>query len=668
MKIVIADDDPINRKYLRALLTHEGHTTIECEDGAATLAYLEQNPCDAVISDILMPRMDGFRLCYEIRKNKTLNNTPVILYTATYLSAADEKAALAMGADRFLRKPAVSEVIVDTLMDPLACRNLDTAVWKSRFATAPAGRTRQVLENRTLLIVRNVLTDPNTRDPAVYRRLGVVSSVAVPLIVEDEALGILNLYTRQEHDFTDEEIEFLLTLSDQAAIAIHNTRLYQDNERRCHEAEELARIGRSLTETLDMKAIGERVVNNVLALFGVQGATLRLRQLDGSMIGFATVGTAFSQLSNGAVLPPEIGLASRAFAVGKPVWSADILHDANTLVSKEMREHIRDSGNGSIITVPLRAHEIPLLAKLLGILGFYTRTAHEFTQDETDFLLTLAGQAAIAIQNAQLYDDSSVAKNELEATNRSLDRSLKQLDSLYTALSPIATSESAEELMSSITDRLMEATGADAALIRLQGNQAGNLPIVAHRGFSSAALARAAEAPPGGSAAWVIHHGEPIIAPDITAERRLSGKFQLQLGLRSCAVLPIGSRGAVRGILHIASRVLGRFDEEQKTHLMAIARQLSIAMENHKLFEEVRASRDELAQAMLHYRKATANFRRCTPSPRRRANRRTSRASWTGRLRKSPRSSASQSSESIFMMRKRCRLRGAQPATKIPSS
>ncbi|MEA2658698.1 MAG: hypothetical protein QOF64_1294, partial [Candidatus Binatota bacterium] len=117
MKIVIADDDPINRKYLRALLTHEGHTTIECEDGAATLAYLEQNPCDAVISDILMPRMDGFRLCYEIRKNKTLNNTPVILYTATYLSAADEKAALAMGADRFLRKPAVPEVIVDTLQE-----------------------------------------------------------------------------------------------------------------------------------------------------------------------------------------------------------------------------------------------------------------------------------------------------------------------------------------------------------------------------------------------------------------------------------------------------------------------------------------------------------------------------------------------------------------------
>src|SRR6185369_13415330 len=135
-------------------------------------------------------------------------------------------------------------------LDPLACRNLDLAVWQNHFAAAPAGRTRQVLENKTPIIVRNLLTDPLTRDPAAYRSLGMISHIAVPLIVEAEALGILNLYTRQEHEFTDEEIEFLLTLSDQAAIAIHNTRLYQDNERRRHEAEELARIGRSLTETL----------------------------------------------------------------------------------------------------------------------------------------------------------------------------------------------------------------------------------------------------------------------------------------------------------------------------------------------------------------------------------------------------------------------------------
>ena len=64
-----------------------------------------------------MPQIDGYRLCYEIRKNKKLKDTPVILYTATYLSAADERAAMAMGADRFIRKPAQPEVIVQALQE-----------------------------------------------------------------------------------------------------------------------------------------------------------------------------------------------------------------------------------------------------------------------------------------------------------------------------------------------------------------------------------------------------------------------------------------------------------------------------------------------------------------------------------------------------------------------
>ena len=115
MKIVITDDDSMNRKYLRALLAHEGHTVVECEDGIATLTYLDGDSCDAIISDILMPRMDGYRLCHEVRKSEAFNCIPIILYTSTYLSAADEKAALTMGADKFLRKPAKPEAIIAAL-------------------------------------------------------------------------------------------------------------------------------------------------------------------------------------------------------------------------------------------------------------------------------------------------------------------------------------------------------------------------------------------------------------------------------------------------------------------------------------------------------------------------------------------------------------------------
>ena len=69
-----------------------------------------------------MPRMDGYRLCYEIRKNPALNSTPFVAFTASYTSAHDEQVALDFGADRYLRKPATPEVIMQTIHEAVAVR------------------------------------------------------------------------------------------------------------------------------------------------------------------------------------------------------------------------------------------------------------------------------------------------------------------------------------------------------------------------------------------------------------------------------------------------------------------------------------------------------------------------------------------------------------------
>src|SRR4029078_4576362 len=77
MKLVIVDDMPINRKLLRVMLEAEGHATLEAADGVEALQILNREKVDAVISDVLMPRMDGYRLCHEIRTNEQLCEVPV---------------------------------------------------------------------------------------------------------------------------------------------------------------------------------------------------------------------------------------------------------------------------------------------------------------------------------------------------------------------------------------------------------------------------------------------------------------------------------------------------------------------------------------------------------------------------------------------------------------
>lgn len=125
MKVLIVDDNETNRKLLRVNLEGEGIETISAEDGVEALSKLATERTDAIISDILMPRMDGYRLCQEVRKSKQLVDMPFIIYTSTYTSSGDEKLALDCGADRYIKKPAPLGVIMEAireLVDPQSPR------------------------------------------------------------------------------------------------------------------------------------------------------------------------------------------------------------------------------------------------------------------------------------------------------------------------------------------------------------------------------------------------------------------------------------------------------------------------------------------------------------------------------------------------------------------
>ncbi|MGH7768461.1 MAG: response regulator, partial [Candidatus Binatia bacterium] len=114
------------------------------------------------------------------------------------------------------------------LLEPIACRNLAENEWKSEPGRRGRGLPNVVFEKKAPWTVRDLQAEPRVRDPEFFRRHGVVSYLGLPLIAKDEILGVLSFYTKQEHSFGDEEVEFLSTLADQAAIAIQNSQLYEE--------------------------------------------------------------------------------------------------------------------------------------------------------------------------------------------------------------------------------------------------------------------------------------------------------------------------------------------------------------------------------------------------------------------------------------------------------
>ncbi|MFA6979569.1 MAG: response regulator [Ignavibacteriaceae bacterium] len=103
--ILIVDDKSENLYLLELMLAGGGFTTVSARNGAEALVLARQALPALIISDILMPIMDGFTLCRELKKDRKLKNIPFIFYTATYTDPKDEEFALSLGADRFLLKP-----------------------------------------------------------------------------------------------------------------------------------------------------------------------------------------------------------------------------------------------------------------------------------------------------------------------------------------------------------------------------------------------------------------------------------------------------------------------------------------------------------------------------------------------------------------------------------
>ena len=82
--ILIVEDRPADRKFLTKLLESDGHEVIGATDGDEALSLVSKARPDLVISDILMPTVDGFELVRRLRENPALTETRVIFYTATY--------------------------------------------------------------------------------------------------------------------------------------------------------------------------------------------------------------------------------------------------------------------------------------------------------------------------------------------------------------------------------------------------------------------------------------------------------------------------------------------------------------------------------------------------------------------------------------------------------
>ncbi len=138
-RVLIVDDNDENRYLLRALLEGHGFEVVQAAHGAEALTRARQALPALIISDLLMPVMDGYTFLRECRADEQLRLVPFVVYTATYTDPKDERLALSLGASAFIIKPAEPETFVARIREVLALQG------RGELPAAPAPADENVL-------------------------------------------------------------------------------------------------------------------------------------------------------------------------------------------------------------------------------------------------------------------------------------------------------------------------------------------------------------------------------------------------------------------------------------------------------------------------------------------------------------------------------------------
>jgi GAF domain-containing protein/anti-sigma regulatory factor (Ser/Thr protein kinase) len=282
------------------------------------------------------------------------------------------------------------------------------------------GTAGLAVRERRLTTTADVVADPRVTLTPELRTLLAQSSdravLAVPLVVQDRVIGAFAVRDRTGRVWAAKEIWLAQAFADQAALALENARLYTEAARRRREAEELARIARVLTESLDVQTVGERIVESVLPLFGVLSSGLYRLEADGSLRAVASGGRAREHFAVDEVFPAG-GIMGRTVAAGAAVWCRDVLTETNLVLPDAVRRANIETGHHAVLAVPLR-----VTGRLIGVLAIADGAVREFAEDEIALLQAFADQAAVAIENAQLYRAAQDAYQELSRAQAQLVR------------------------------------------------------------------------------------------------------------------------------------------------------------------------------------------------------------------------------------------------------
>lgn len=441
---------------------------------------------------------------------------------------------------------------------------------RGRGPTGTAIRTGQPC------VSRNIPTDP-AFEPwrAEVAKRGYASSIALPLIANERPFGALNIYAEKPDAFHSEEVKLLTELANDLAYGIMALRTRAAHRRAEEEIRLHARrlatlneIGRAITSTLDLDRVLVTLLEHVLQATDAEAGSVALVEKATGELVFRHAAGEPGQAVVGLRLKPGQGIAGWVATHRQPELVPQAVSDSR------FYGHVNFTTR-DVACVPLIAHDT-----VVGVIELLNKREGAFGDIDIQLLESVAAQAAIAIENARLFETERAGRQRLET--------------LYHISQAVNSTLDVDSILDQLTDEAMRATHATHGSALVVRPDLGCFERRSLRGYSPDILEAARVVPlplDQGLNGRAYRTRQVVCESDVLAD---PDYYPLVPGTSTELVAPIVRGDQVLGNLDLQSPEANAFRYVDLEFLRALTDQVAVALENARLYQQIRRHAEEL--------------------------------------------------------------------------
>ena len=461
--------------------------------------------------------------------------------------------------------PAADELLKSRFPCPIAGR--------PNFALAQAGETVEIPDTEV---------QPDLPLTETARARGIRSLLYSPLMSKGAAIGVIVVTRRNPGPFSPHHVELLRTFADQAVIAIENVRLFNETQEALERQTATADILKVIASSpSNVQPVFVAIAESAKRLLGSYHAVVT-RVIDDTV--HLAAFTASDEEGDKALqsrFPMPLsgpGPNSRAARTGE----IERVTDTETYLdnSEDFKRAARARGFRSVLVVPMLRNGVAI-----GTIATSQRQPGSFADKEIDLLRTFANQAVIAIENARLFNETKEALEQQTATADVLKAISSSLNDLKPVFETIG--QRAEKLCNAEISAISVLNDDQIHMASIHGTTEEGVEVI-RRPYP---MGRDGET----LTARAIRHATVCHVPDVLSDPLYPAKDAARAAkYRAALAVPMIREGEVIGAIFVARQQPGVFTDAQVQLLKTFADQAVIAIENARLFEELRDRQAEL--------------------------------------------------------------------------